>query len=375
MNILNDFIKDSLAKGASRSDITEVLQKAGWQSDEIRTALNAYADVPFVAPVPKRKPYASAQEAFLYLVLFLTLYVSAINLGILLFQFINNAFPDLIASSYTRTNIIDSARQAIASLIIAYPIFIALSLFLKKSTEKDPERRSSLIRKWLTYLTLFFAAGTIIGDLIAAMTNLLNGDFTIRFLLKVLVVGGIAGIVFGYYLWDLKRDDQNKEIENTKKKIPPKSQIAIMFLYGPTAVILTSIVFGFFFVGSPQEARLKRFDAERISDLEQIRYSIISSYTDSYKRLPVSIDEARKSSGMPQDIYEDPATHEVYEYAVIDESTYTLCATFDAPSSEQDIKENPMWEHGVGKQCFSIPVAEASGDIIQKGIVRPVPVE
>jgi hypothetical protein len=36
----------------------------------------------------------------------------------------------------------------------------------------------------------------------------LGGEITTRFILKVLVAGAIATTVFGYYLWDLRRDER-----------------------------------------------------------------------------------------------------------------------------------------------------------------------
>jgi uncharacterized membrane protein YpjA len=35
----------------------------------------------------------------------------------------------------------------------------------------------------------------------------LNGELTLRFFLKVLVVAAIAGTVFGYYTWSNRADD------------------------------------------------------------------------------------------------------------------------------------------------------------------------
>lgn len=200
------FVKEALAKNISRKEIRQALLKSGWRADEVTNALDAYADIPFPIPVPKRRPYVSAQEAFTYLLTFLTLYVSAISFGTLLFQFINLALPDPLEFNPERS--LDALRQATAALMIAYPIFFLMTLRLRKAISKDPEKRGSKIRKWLTYITLFIAAGIIIGDLISLVFNLLNGDLTLRFALKVLTIGGIAGIIFGYYLWDIKRDKE-----------------------------------------------------------------------------------------------------------------------------------------------------------------------
>ncbi len=127
----------------------------------------------------------------------------------MLYQFINRAFPDPLAYLYGGDPTASIIRMDIASLIIAFPVFLWISWILGRDIKKDSEKRSSKIRKWLTYLTLFIAAGIIIGDLIALVFNLLAGDITMRFLLKVLVVGGIAGGIFGYYLSELRRDEKN----------------------------------------------------------------------------------------------------------------------------------------------------------------------
>jgi hypothetical protein len=210
MMTIQEFVKESLMRGESRERIRQILQKTGWKDDEIANALNDYADVDFSVPVPKRKPYISAQEAFMYLLLFLTLYISAISFGTLLFQFIQHWLPDNLQGGYRFSSELSTIRQSTASIIIAYPLFLWMTNKLRSGIKKDPEKRSSKIRKWLTYITLFITAGVIIGDLITLVFSLLSGDMTLRFILKVITVGGIAGLVFGYYLWDMKRDQESE---------------------------------------------------------------------------------------------------------------------------------------------------------------------
>ena len=76
-------------------------------------------------------------------------------------------------------------------------------------TAADPNKRHSRVRRWLTYTTLFLAASILVGDVISLIYSLLGGEITSRFLLKVLVVGFIAGTVFWYYLSTL--DDARAE--------------------------------------------------------------------------------------------------------------------------------------------------------------------
>ena len=211
MSELMLFVREALTRGASRDEIGQVLREAGWRPDEINDALARYADVSFPVPVPRPKPSPSARDAFLYLVLFLTLYISAFNIGALLFQFVDLWVPDPLQDRESYGDPAESIRFAVASVVISFPIFLLLSRMLQRAYRADPERRGSPVRLWLTYITLFFAAATIIGDLIALVSGLLSGGLTPRFLLKVLSVAAVAGTIFGYYLWELRHDDRKKE--------------------------------------------------------------------------------------------------------------------------------------------------------------------
>ncbi|MBP9749097.1 hypothetical protein KBD18_02735 [Patescibacteria group bacterium] len=204
---LKQFVADSLKEGSTRKEVADVLEKAGWEPGEVAEALDAYADIPFVIPVPKRKPYLSAREAFLYLLLFLTLYISAYSFGALLFNYINRAFPDALLQYDNGSS--QAIRSSLAALIVAFPIFFFLSTYLARAMRRHAEKKASKIRKWLTYITLFIAAGVIIGDLITLITSVLGGELTTRFDLKVLTVLAIAGSIFGYYLWDLRREEKD----------------------------------------------------------------------------------------------------------------------------------------------------------------------
>jgi hypothetical protein len=204
---LSNFVRSALARDLPRAEIEAALLQAGWRPEQVRSALAAYADLSFPIPVPRPRPYVSAGEAFLYLVLFSTLYVSAYNLGRLFFSFINRALPDPVVPEgyleYTQYAI----RWSVASLIIAFPVFLFASHRVRRALRRDPGKRASKPRKWLTYLTLFIAASVLVGDLTTLVYNLLAGELGQRFLLKVLTVGLIAGSIFGYYLWDLRADD------------------------------------------------------------------------------------------------------------------------------------------------------------------------
>lgn len=206
MSQLTLFVRESLAAGKSREEIRQVLQEAGWGPDEVKDALREFAEVDFPVPVPRPRPSLSARDAFLHLVSFLTLYISAIGLGTLLFQLINLLLPDpLQQSEWYQPYLLGTIRWSAASVIIAFPVYLALTRLLEKSYRQDPERRVSPIRRWLTYITLFVAAALVIGYLIALVSQLLGGELALQFALKVAVVVGIAGAIFGYYLPGLRQ--------------------------------------------------------------------------------------------------------------------------------------------------------------------------
>src|SRR5215203_6331132 len=123
---LENFVRTGLQQGLPRSELETAMLSAGWTPDQTRTALGAFADVSFAVPVPKPRPYLSAREAFLYLVLFASLYLSAYHLGSLIFELINRAFPDPTArEAYSAWR--DSMRFAASALIVGFPLFAYMS--------------------------------------------------------------------------------------------------------------------------------------------------------------------------------------------------------------------------------------------------------
>jgi hypothetical protein len=204
---LESFVKEALQCGSAKGDIAKALESAGWPGAQISAALDAFADVAFPVPVPKPRPSLSARDAFIYLVMFSTLYYGAWNLGELLFSFIDRAFPDPASGSPGYLTL-EGGRWSTAAVVIALPVFFFMARYVSVQIKENPFKRLSTARRWLTYLTLFVASATLLGDMTTLIFNLLGGDLTARFLLKVVVVAAIAGSAFTFYLLDLRKEER-----------------------------------------------------------------------------------------------------------------------------------------------------------------------
>jgi hypothetical protein len=93
-------------------------------------------------------------------------------------------------------------------VIIAFPVFLWTANYIGKRIDANPAGKLSPSRRWCTYLTLFIAVAVLIGDGITVLYNLLGGEITIHFVLKAIVVGGIAASSLIYYLRDLRHEEK-----------------------------------------------------------------------------------------------------------------------------------------------------------------------
>jgi hypothetical protein len=205
---LQDFTRRALEKGVPRERIAGALADAGWGEADVSAALSAFAESDLPVPVPRPRPYLPAQEVFTYALFFTALYVSAFHVGALLFHFISYWFPDPVNPAPSSSRFFDTIREDIAALIVAFPVFLFLFRLTQRAIEKDPTKHQSRPRKWLTYLTLFIAAASLIGDVSMLVYRLLGGELTTPFVLRVATVALIAGGAFWYFLADVRKDER-----------------------------------------------------------------------------------------------------------------------------------------------------------------------
>lgn len=292
-----------------------------------------------------RETSSTPRDVFLHLLSAATLYVSAASLLTLFFQYINYWFRDPLNPVYISGPI----RWAIASLIIIFPAHILAARYINRVIVEDPARREGKLRKWLLYFTLFVAAITLIGDLVALIFNFLDGELSARFYLKVLAVAVVAGGVFLYYWWDLKR---------AEAAVSPRARGSF---WAAALVIAAAVVGSFFVIGSPFVQREVRFDQRRVNDLQTLQFQAVN-YWQQKNALPESLEDLQDSiSGFAPPT--DPATNESYEYRRVSPLSFELCAVFSRSSDEDPnrqydtaapypVRGGENWRHAAGRQCF-----------------------
>lgn len=207
---LSRFIDDALEKGMDHPTLFFLLKSGGWRDKEIAEALAARA---LGMSVPQRAGIGSPRDAFFHLLAFTAMYAWVISLLYLLFTYIDFAFPDPArrVQAYEIDWALSGIRASLAALIVSFPIFLMAWGYLLREIRASPEKAQSGVRRWLAFLSLFVAAVTIIANVITVVYYLVEGDLTVRFVLKVLIMLVVTGGVFSYLSLTLRSEAEAKE--------------------------------------------------------------------------------------------------------------------------------------------------------------------
>jgi hypothetical protein len=301
------------------------------------------------------KPKITAKDFFLWAGALVSFYWTVIAYTFLVFDYINYTFPNPLA--YYPANPYESGiSYEMASIIVLLPVYLYLMSLIRKDSEVDPSRKEIWVRRWAIILTLFLSGAAMIGDLISLLTTFLRGEeLSTSFLLKTLVIILVAGGVFLYFRADLKNYWDTNQSRRSLLRI------------GIAVLAIITIGSGFLIVGTPQQARLMRFDAQKVGDLQNIQSQVVNYY-QAKQKLPISLADINTSlmySPLPVDIQ----TGEQYGYEAAGSLSFKLCAMFNAESrSSQNVYYEsrammpmPMgdkgmmqdnWQHGSGRVCF-----------------------
>ena len=289
----------------------------------------------------------TAKDFFLHIAVVALLYIGTVALLNILFRVINVAFPQVTQYGYYGST---SISLPVATLIVAFPLFLFLANVLRKGYAEEPSRKEYPVRKWLIYITLFIAGIVLAGDLVVLIYYFLDGqELTTAFLLKILSVLVVTGAIFGYYIDDLK-DRLTGSRRNVWRVIA-------------VGLVVGSIIAGFGVLGTPANQRMLRYDSQKVSALQSVQWQIVN-YWQQKGTLPTSLVELQDPiSGFIVPM--DPQTKKSYEYKKTDTLSFDLCADFNKPAQAQSgsmtraVYPEPVgkfedtWQHEAGRKCFS----------------------
>ncbi len=140
-----------------------------------------------------------------------------------------------------------------------------------------------------------------------------------------------------------------------------------IFVGSIIVIVFAAILVGVYVVGSPNQARLKRFDEIRLGNLQMIQGEL-TNYWQAKKDLPTAVEELNdtlRGFALPK----DPRSATEYEYVRKSAEEFVLCAVFDTASESDTLgakypvpypaaypygpfRDGGNWEHGIGRTCF-----------------------
>ncbi len=365
--LIIDYVVKKISEGTSGDEIKKQLHAVGWSDDEI-DSIYATGLTQCGVPAPVKgddkifSKKSTAGEIVVNIFSFVVLGFIATSLGILFYNVIDYFFTDEIVGAYRKKVSSSSIHYAIAVLIVGFPMYYFSMKFWFRRFKRDEGKVESLLTKWITYIILLIGVITVVGDLVAVLFYFLQGEITVKFFLKALVILIISGGIFGFYFFERKRIQYKKNV--SKQVFYSFAMVTIFF-------IVIAIIAGFSVAGSPATERSRAFDKTRSSNLNSIA-NCINRYSKEYESLPKSLDFIEDVSGYSNcGKNKDPKTNEKYEYNItselkekngVIEGEFELCATFELVADENTLdadsssvyynKSSSKWEdHSVGQNC------------------------
>lgn len=285
-----------------------------------------------------------AKFAFFYMLSLVALLFMSLSSGMIIFQIINKYVVDIL-HNYNDFSM-EQLKFAISAIIISTPIYYFTTRQILRNLHEGKLDKDSGIRKWLTYFILLVSSVVMIGWMIGIINSFLDGELTMKFILKAVTAIAIAGIVFSYYLYDIRREDVEK-----------RSKIIMIYFFTSLVLILAVFITSLFIVESPRETRNRKIDNLILEDFTEIDRAV-NDYYREFNELPEDLDIIQEEFNyINSDDLEDSIHNKRYEYKVTGDRSYEICASF----LTSNIKDGSIyqynyygeeWEHESGYQCI-----------------------
>ncbi len=359
MQTLVDYVVTRLGAGRSRADICEELVALGWSKGHVESA---YRDalIALGAPMPTGgKPMATAAgvttgEIVANIFSFILLHIVIWSTVFLCFELIDLA---LIHTGKLRGadwlhNSIATINRCIASLAIAFPLYVLLMRRWLQSFSGAEPRPESRLTAWLTYIVLLIASIMMVGAMITLLNSLLQVDLDLASALRIAVVFGLSALVFAFYSF---------ERQLVRRSKPARPHTAWKF-FSTSVIVLAGAGAAYFMIGVPQLVRSLAFDDRLTVDLIKLS-SCVKQFAEKSFRLPETLAQLKAEAPNEDCPMVDPRIGEQYDYRIVTTSqsdgtqrsgAFELCANFTFSSGLQTteaLKSEGWTSHTAGRSC------------------------
>ncbi len=296
------------------------------------------------------RPFNAAKFVFFYLTHLVSLVFIAVAFGTIIFQTINKKIPDslnLYSAVYNSTLM----KFGIAALLVFAPIFYIVNRFIFRAVRQGEIKRDSGIRRWLTYLILFVSFLVFAGYLTSFVFNFLDGELTLKFVLKTITVLVIAATIFSFYFYDISR-----------KQTEGQRSLVVRIYFFSTLFAITIVFIGSFFVAdNPFLERAKKMDEDILNKFNTIDNCVEMYYAEN-EIMPGNMEEIKSECPyISEKAIVDENTGKFFGYHLKQDRTYELCAEFHASNRDEEgnlrnyiyySSDSESFLHDAGWQCL-----------------------
>lgn len=295
----------------------------------------------------------TARHFVLQLSSLVSLYLSLSFLLVMVFAIVNIIFPDATNGYWQVEDARNSVRIGIAVLVVFFPTYLILTRIVNKLRRTETAGSYLSLTKWLIYLSLLIGGGVLLIDLAVVIMTFLQGDITVRFVLKAAAVLLVVGSAFYYYILDAR----GYWMKNERK--------SILFAGAAILLVVAGIILGLTHIETPAAVREQKLDDKQIEDLRNIQSQVQEYYFVNNNTLPENLDALAGRVSLPV----APENRTSYTYKKV-EGGFELCATFAktspdgqfngfmAPVEKGMIVNSENWQHAAGDVCFKRVVSQ-----------------
>ncbi len=309
---LSSYVRDALQSGRSEEEVRQSLSSADWTDAEITAALSGWMVSAGGYAVPRPVRSSSARDALFYGLLFVVFGMVAGNTLVLLFAQIDNWMPE--PDEHRGRWVLDGLRWSMAALIVFVPVFWEMDRRDRRAVASDASRKHGTIRRWLSAIAMLFAAMALLGDALYLIYSWLDGQITLRFLVKSATVGLMSLIVLAYFR-------ENRDLPFGFAHLP-----AAWILTGAAIVALGLTLW---LVGGPARGQMEQRDRWRISDMRSLARDVAACSQIDRENLPEVLD--------PMTCARNPARLTGYAsditYRRVSATEFELCTEVEIPAS------------------------------------------